>query len=234
MKRIIKEFVDNIYKSKLYIPDPLYSLKLLKKAGFEPKTVYDVGAYNGDFATMVLNIWPKCKVNCFEALSEKVSLLQAKFRNENVEIFEGLVGEKIDDLVEFHEVESASSVLEEQLSNEFPTTIKKMRTLDHYIMDLNLDIPQLLKIDTQGYEYYVLKGINNNIRSVDVVLAELNFIDIHKNVKLAHEVINFLADNGFVIFDICQLHRRPSDRALWQADFIFVKEDFILRQNKKW
>jgi hypothetical protein len=42
----------------------------------------------------------------------------------------------------------------------------------------------------------------------------------------------FLRD--WIAYNICGLTRRPLDRALRQADFIFVARDSELRQNKRW
>ncbi|MCW3111451.1 MAG: FkbM family methyltransferase [Segetibacter sp.] len=234
MKKLIKGFLDKYYKKKFEIPDPEFSLQLLKQQGFIPKTIFDVGAYNGDFAKMARGIWSDADIVCFEGLPEKVAKLKTNLHDTKIKVIEGLVGERNDDKVKFFKVESATSVLEEQTPNDFEVGYQTMRTLDSCIEQFSLHKPQLLKIDTQGYEYNILTGFENNLHYVDVILAELNFIDIHKNVKLAFDVIELLNNNGFVIFDICQLHRRPSDKALWQADFIFVKKDSVLRKNKSW
>lgn len=234
MKKFIKGVLDKYYKKRFEIPDPEISLKLLKQQGFTPKTIFDVGAFNGDFSTMARQIWPDADIVCFEGLPDKVEKLKLKFGNSNVKIVEGLVGERNDKDVKFFKVESATSVLEEQTPNDFEVGYQTMRTLDSCIEEFSLNNAQLLKIDTQGYEYNILKGFEKNLSKVDVVLAELNFIDIHKNVKLAFDVIQLLDAHGFVMFDICQLHRRPSDKALWQADFIFVKKESPLPKNKSW
>lgn len=234
MKQFLKKILDTHYKKRFYIPDPLYSLQLLKKQGFVPKTIFDVGAYNGEFAKMVAGIWTDANIICFEGLSDKVEKLNQNISSSRIKIIEGLVGERNDDKVKFFKVESATSVLEENTPNNFEVGYQKMHTLDYCIDTYNLDFPGLLKIDTQGYEYNVLKGFEKNIHHTEVVLAELNFIDIHKEVKLAYDVIELLNAHGFVIFDICQLHRRPSDKALWQADFIFIKKTSSLLLNKSW
>ena len=109
-----------------------------------------------------------------------------------------------------------------------------MNTLSDLISENNLNISNLLKIDTQGYEYQVLKGAENILPDVEVILAELNFIDIHKNVYLTADVIRFLNQNNFVIYDIAEIYRSPLDNSLWQTDFIFVKKDSIYRKNKAW
>jgi FkbM family methyltransferase len=233
MKELIKNYIDTYYRKKLYIPSPEFSLLHLKELGFSPEHIFDVGAYNGDFVRLVSKVWPNASITCFEALESKINILHS-LNDKRVKIVPGLIGERDEEKILFHEKESASSILEEQTENSFPVNYHPMRKLDTCIKEFSLPIPNLLKIDTQGYEYYVLKGFEENLSKCEVILAELNFVDIHKNVKLADEVISFLKTFGFVIFDICQLHRKPSDKVLWQADFIFVKENSFLRSNKAW
>jgi hypothetical protein len=109
-----------------------------------------------------------------------------------------------------------------------------MRRLDSFIKSENLKPPTLLKIDTQGYEYEILQGCGEVLNSIEVILLELNFLEVYQNVKLAHEVIAFLAERNFVIYDICEIHRRPLDMALFQIDFLFIKKDNSLRKDKRW
>jgi hypothetical protein len=97
-----------------------------------------------------------------------------------------------------------------------------------------LPIPDLLKLDVQGYELEVLKGAEKALRQMSAILIEVNFIDIHKGAPLIDELVLFLRDKGFVAYDICALTRRPLDQALWQADFIFVPRHSELRSDKRW
>ena len=45
LKKLIKQF----FVRRLGVPNQTSSLSLLQKQGFTPKTVFDVGAYKGDF-----------------------------------------------------------------------------------------------------------------------------------------------------------------------------------------
>ena len=47
-------------------------------------------------------------------------------------------------------------------------------------------------------------------------------------------VDGWLAERGWVAFDICGLTRRPLDDALWQADMLFAPGTSELRRDKKW
>jgi hypothetical protein len=109
-----------------------------------------------------------------------------------------------------------------------------MRRLDTFAATPGNPPPELLKIDTQGYELEVLKGAEQCLASARVILAELNLLDIHQGVALAGEVIGWLGQRGWVLSDVCSLIRRPLDRALWQADALFLKEGDPLRSDKRW
>lgn len=230
----IKKMLRNNLISKYQIPSIESSLFLLKENGFNPRTIFDIGAYKGEFALLSKLVWKDCEIVCFEPLSQQVKLLKGIAESiPKMKVIEGVVGEE-KKIIEFNEAETASSCLNEQIEQGFLKTEKSMNTLVNYISDYNLNKPDLLKIDTQGYEYQVLIGAEDILGSVDVILAELNFIDIHKNVYLAADVINFLDKKDFVLYDIAEIHRRPFDNAIWQTDFIFIKKDSFLRKEKTW
>jgi len=231
LKKLIKQF----FVRRLGVPNQTSSLSLLQKQGFTPKTVFDVGAYKGDFAELAKSIWPETEVHCFEPLKEKAIDIGNRFKTVGkVHVHNVLLGEEDDKTVVFNKAETASSVLVEHETNDFEKEEKTMVSLDTLINESNLPHPDFLKLDTQGYEYQILSGAETSLQNIEVILAELNHIDIHQNVILAEEVISLLFSKGFVIFDIAEMHRRPLDQALWQTDFIFVKKNSSLRNSKSW
>jgi hypothetical protein len=152
-----------------------------------------------------------------------------------ISLIPGLVGEADRERVEFHELETSSSVLPEHQAGSATIAHHTMRRLDTVIESgLAPRPPDLLKIDTQGYEMAVLKGIERNLSSVRAILAELNFLDIYNGVTLAHEVIEWLGKRGWVPYEICSLIRRPLDGALWQSDLVFLQVNDRLRADKRW
>ncbi len=94
--------------------------------------------------------------------------------------------------------------------------------------------PEFLKIDVQGYELEVLKGAERSLSGMSAILAEINLIDIHENVPLLAEIVQWLDARDWVVYDICGLSRRPLDQALWQSDFIFVPRHSPWRSDKRW
>ncbi len=230
----IKQIIKNLLINDFQIPSIEKSLEHLNSKGFYPDTIYDIGAYKGDFTMLCRRIWSNSQIVCFEPLSSQIPILKdISQKHKNIFVIEGLVGEE-KKIVEFNEAETASSCLKEHNNQEFKLTQKQMNTLDNFVLDFKLYPPNFLKIDTQGYEFQILQGASNLLWNIDVILVELNFMDIHKEVCLADEVILFLKGFDFVLYDIAEIHRRPLDNLIWQTDFIFVKKDSFLRKDKKW
>ena len=194
-----------------------------------------MGAYRGDFARQCKKVWPKARIACFEPQNSILpELHQYALQNSQIDVYEDLLGAEGNSKVVLNEAETASSILLEKAGPKHPKATYQMRTIKSVIESETHQAPDLLKLDVQGYELEVLKGASTCLDEVSVIPAELNLIDIHENVPLMDQVVGWLAERGWVAFDICGLTRRPLDGALWQADFVFVPLDSSLRKNKRW
>jgi len=230
-----KQQIRQYLTKKLGLPEITTSLERIAKLGFNPNQIFDVGAYKGDFANLCFKYFPYSKVACFEVLEnrvEQLNLLASK--NPSLQVFPTLLGSEIREEVQFNQSETASSVLVESIPQNFPVKSFPMKTVDSIVTDyFNGESPDFLKLDVQGYELEVLKGAEKSLAQMQVILAEVNLIDIHQNVALLAELVGWLNERNWVAYDICELHRRPLDAALWQADFIFVPSNSPLRSDKR-
>lgn len=156
-------------------------------------------------------------------------------KQRNLQLVSCLLGAEDRELVQFHLAETASSVLSERAHPQTVTASFPMRTVDHVVEeDCGGEAPEFLKLDVQGYELEVLKGAVGSLSSIQVILAEVNFLEIYEQVPLFGDFVSWLSERGWVAYDICSLIRRPLDRALWQADMLFVPLDSPLRQDKRY
>ena len=212
-------------KHHFSIPDIGCSLYNLKRNGFNPKYVIDVGAYEGWFSRICKKIYPESAIMMIEPLLEKEFILQ-KFCKEypDCQYVVALVGAEKKE-VYFLKDESGSRVLQtsEETSNYSKLTKLTLDTL----YDLTEGSPfrgsGFLKLDVQGYEIEVLKGAKRILESVEVILMEISIINLIKGAPSFYEVIKYMSEQNFRIYDICTFWRRPVDEALWQIDAIFVK-----------
>ena len=60
-----------------------------------------------------------------------------------------------------------------------------MISLDSYFSEYNLNKIDLIKIDTEGFEYEVLQGLQKNMKNVNYILFEHHYDDmIKKTINL--------------------------------------------------
>lgn len=232
----IRRRAREILARRLGFPEIPVALRRLRTQGLVPDLVVDVGAHHGEFARLALRSWPTCHVLCVEPLPDAADALwrvAADFP-DRVAIFHGLAGAGAHVSVPLHVADTASSVLAEHHAAH-PTIACRMETLDSMIATLGGGrTPDFIKLDVQGYELEVLTGAAKAMTSAKAILTEVNLIDIHLDVPLLHDLAAWMADRGFVCFDICGLTRRPLDDALWQVDAIFVPIESPLRADRRW
>lgn len=210
-----------------------FSLRRLRQRGFQPAEIVDCGAYEGHWARVAKRVFPKARVLMVEAQPAKRPFLE-RVRQQygpSADFVIGLLGPERKEAVPFFEMETGSSVLWELGDAPRRQVMLPMRTLDDVLAEKNLRQVNFLKLDLQGYELEVLKGATETMNRAEVILSEVSFLPYNQSAPLFNEVVRFLAEKGFVLYDICAL-QRLSDQALFQADVLFVKTDSALRKTK--
>ena len=83
-------------------------------------------------------------------------------------------------------------------------------TLSDFVKMRNIEKIDLLKIDTEGYEYNILKGVNlTDLAHIDYIYFEHHYdLMIKKNYKFS-DINNYLKSNNFVkVFKIKMKFRK--------------------------
>ncbi len=91
----------------------------------------------------------------------------------------------------------------------------------------------LLKLDLQGYELHALKGGAGLLRSIEVVLTEVSFF-MQSHASTIAALLAFMDEAGFQLDDIASLSARPRDNRAREGDFVFVRRDSPLAQDRRW
>jgi FkbM family methyltransferase len=226
-----------IVKDHLGVPSLHWSLQNLKKKGFDPKNVIDIGAYEGHWTIDFLEVFPSSKVLMIEAQSKKETILNAvKNKFSGVDYSIGLLSSVDNVEVNFIENETASHIDStiEFNGNINNTNLVKTKSLDTILSENNIALPDFLKLDVQGHEIEVLKGSSKALSNAEICLLEVTLIDLGDKSPLFTEVNNFMDQNGFQVYDISQFMRRPFDKAMYQMDVLFIKKDSSFINDKNW
>jgi len=201
------------------------SLSRLKALGFAPATIYDIGAYRGDWSRLAEEIFPSATCILFEANADNAVHLQAFGRRHFTVALADTDGDKTFFLPRAGNAMGASLYLENTAhyaeENLVARTVATAR-LDTLVKANGLPPADLIKIDVQGAELDVIAGATEAIDRCDALIAELSLASYNKGAPLVADVMPVIAQRGLRCIDVCELHRRPAGGVL-QVDFLFVK-----------
>jgi len=94
-------------------------------------------------------------------------------------------------------------------------------TLDSFVERFNIKKIDLLKIDTEGYEYKVLRGFKRNIKKAKLIYFEHHYDDmIIKDYKFS-DIHKFLKDNNFSMIKKTKMIFRKS------FEYVYENKNFI-------
>jgi FkbM family methyltransferase len=218
-------------KSKKFAEQDQARLRLFKSLGFSPECIYDIGASNGFWSRVVSTVFPNARYHLFEPLAEVVpsykELLDINLNSKmNATLHPIALGEKCGIASLFmNSSYFDSSFLLEKKTDEFPSSIDvEMLTLDAAVQKFSLPQPQLLKLDTQGYELSILKGAEETLKQVDIILLEAWIIRGYgQNTPLLFELAEWLARRNFFLLDVADGYRNDTG-LLTTLDCFFVRQ----------
>jgi FkbM family methyltransferase len=198
------------------------------------KTIVDIGAHAGEFASRIHDLLPEAAIVSFEPLPDCFAKLQA--RMQAVPRFRALncaLGDR-NGSATFHrnEFTPSSSLLamEDLHRTAFPYTVQvttedvEIRRLDSLAPSLALEDNILVKIDVQGYEAKVILGGADLIARATLIILETSFAPLYADQPLFEDIYDLLGAKGFKYRgSFSQLHSPVDGRPL-QQDSMFVRD----------
>ena len=129
-----------------------------------------------------------------------------------------------------------SSTLQEQMGAEFDGVARTVKavTIDKVVADEGLEGPYLLKVDVQGAELEALDGARRVLADTELVLLEVSLFEFLRGSPQFFDVVSYMNDRGFVVYDIYGETSRPLDGALGQCDLAFVKSHGMFRNDHRY
>lgn len=199
----------------------------------EIRTVLDVGANTGQFATMINTILPEAFIYSFEPLEQCFKLLQQNTEEiESIQCFRFALGyENAHVMMHANEFSASSSILEmaDLHKTAFPYTKNsteepvEVRTLDSLLPQLRLRKNVLAKLDVQGYELNALRGGEEALSQIDILVVETSFYRLYENQPLFDDIYGYLRKRNFKYRGNFDQVMSAADGEVLQADAIFTR-----------
>jgi FkbM family methyltransferase len=193
-----------------------------------------VGANRGQFALIARRVFPHTAIYSFEPLEEASRVFKKIFANDvNTHLYPYAIGpESTSSTIHVTKADDSSSMLPvtETLSAIFPAVVEretrqvKVLPLSQVLVDGLIPPASLLKIDVQGFEFDVLRGCEDLLGKFSHLYVECSFIELYKGQALGHQIIDWLADKGFVLTGVYNMYYEKNGRAV-QGDFLFCRTE---------
>lgn len=199
---------------------------------FGIKTVIDIGANTGQFASEIRTVLPNAMIYSFEPLVECFDELKRNMgSSDNFAAFNFALGDEGGETAfEHNEFSPSSSILPmaEVHRAAFPytrishTIPVQMRRLDDLASELVIERALLVKIDVQGYEDHVLRGGERVIRNASMIFIETSFEVLYEGQQLFDEIYQMLSSWGFNYKGALHQLNAPQNGRPLQEDSIFL------------
>jgi FkbM family methyltransferase len=179
----------------------------------------DVGAHHGETIKLFNIKFNIHNIYAFEPSYRNFKVLEKKtknIKNTNLRIYNHGIGET-EGIFDFNESdESQSSTLFKinyksnyykrkknllrffkKKQDLFFTTKVNIKTLNDFLIDQKIKNVEILKIDTEGYDFNVIKSLENKLSFIKYIYFEHHFHNMLCKDYTFNEVHNYLINNNF-------------------------------------
>lgn len=204
---------------------------LLKRMGFDPKHVINVGANHGHWTRQAIEYFPNASYTLLEPQLELRQHIQDLVeRGFKLDWIHAGAGDAPGMLPFYVATRDDSSSFLQKQSGTVAQTMVQLRTLNEIVETLQKPTPDMVKIDAEGMDLKVLRGASNFFGKTDIFLVEALVCCLeYENSVL--EVVNFMANAGYRLIDITELNRSPKDNALWLCELAFLRTSSSLLKS---
>lgn len=213
----------------------------LKRRGFQPRTVIDVGVGNG--TPWLYQNFPAAHFLLFEANTLFRPAIEQITQGMNATVHYCALGESPSELVleENGKQPTSSSFATYETAylqatgnrmepKEFIRKSVPVQTLDEH---LPFSGPVLLKLDVEGFEAHVLRGAHAALKSIDVIITEISVIRRTKLEPTFGEFVSILERSGFSLMNVAEMTPIGRGGPIAYMDAVFVRSDSPMRYGRR-
>ena len=198
-------------------------IKFLKKNKYNSfKLLIDIGAHKGESIKLFSKNFIIKKIISFEAspinfkyLKNNVEKNKQAYKNTEI-VLENIALGAEDKIIKFNQFDESSSSTIKEIDEESKYYKRKFRLINFlnnketyqkikikvsklkdYIEKNNIKKIDFMKIDTEGYEFEILLGLENKIKLVDIIMFEHHYDNMIKKGYTFEDIHKLLIKNNF-------------------------------------
>ena len=216
-------------------------MQALKKRGFSPASIIDIGANDAGWSGTVAKVFPNARYLLVEPQAEMKPRLDKFCRDVAAAEYviagaDSEVGSRI--FTMFPDTVSSTFSLPEATGaggvNGGIQRKVELTTIDALCKARGNWVPEVIKIDAEGFDFKILQGAASVLGKTELILLELTFFGRHEGALSPEDLIQFMKSKGYSIYDFTGFQRRPYDGAMGQLEVAFALDSGRLRSNPRW
>jgi FkbM family methyltransferase len=196
---------------------------ILKQNRFSPRHIIDVGANHSNWTRECLRYFPDAQYTLLEPQDNLKTLNYDLIAAGHKITWVNAGASDTSGTLPFHISDrDHSSTFVDVEGDPSKTVNVDVISLDDLLVRYELPVPELVKIDAEGFDLRVLQGAKTLLGKTDIFLIEAVVVAQYENpIALT---MQRMTEYGYHMIDITGIERSPRHGVLWLVELAFLRD----------
>ena len=204
----------------------------LTRLGFHPKHIIDIGANRGSWTRKALLYFPEAHYTLVEPQDHlKVHIQDLLTRGGKITWINAGAADRSGTLPFTISYRDDSSTFDPTQADAGAARISvPVMTLNEIVSKSSTPVPEIIKIDAEGFDLKVLAGASDLLGNTDIFFVEVTICCPGHENTIAR-VVRRMDEAGYRVVDVTDINRTPKYGVLWLCELAFLRNDSSLFAN---